>query len=245
MSLKSTIIYFMLGNYYYHKEIGFYINESISDKYTQSDINQIIAKSKSIFEKIDDNLKIKTKYKEISENFIIFYILINSDTFYLSAVTKDFESNFREDDIFELFSDIENQKIKKLTDKNGELSKIGRQNLKFCIEQSYQRVNKETNSILGFFQSRSDSSDSQNKISLLSTHINESQSDVKEERKKFLENERNIDKNNEKHDDVKIDFKEDEIVFQKRRKCRKITGWVCLILTIMAIITMCIIFFYK
>ena len=90
MSIKSTIIYFMLGNYYYHKEIGFYINESISDKYTQSDLNQIIAKSKSIFEKIDDNLKIKTKYKEVSENFIIFYILINSDTFYLSAVTKDF-----------------------------------------------------------------------------------------------------------------------------------------------------------
>ena len=132
-----------------------------------------------------------------------------------------------------------------MTDKNGELSKIGRQNLKFCIEQSYQRVKKETNSILGFFQTRSDSSDSLNKISLLSTQINESQSEGKEERKKFLENEGNIDKNDEKHDDVKIDFKEDEIIFQKRRKCRKVTAWVCLILTIIAIITMFIIFLYK
>ena len=137
MSIKSTIIYFMLGNYYYHKEIGFYINESISDKYTQSDLNQIISLTKEIFEKItttNNTIKINTKQKEISKNFIIYYILINSDTFYLSAVTKDFEVKFREDDIFDLFRDIENQGIKKLTDKNGELSKIGKQNLKFFIE---------------------------------------------------------------------------------------------------------------
>ena len=88
MSLKNSIIYFMLGNYFYHKEIGYYINESISDKYSQSDLNQIISKSKNIFENIDkNNLKMYAKYKEKSDNFIIFYILINSNTFYLSAVT--------------------------------------------------------------------------------------------------------------------------------------------------------------
>lgn len=127
----------MLGNYYFHKEIGSYINESIGDKYTQSDLNQIISLTKEIFEKItttNNTIKINTKQKEISKNFIIYYILINSDTFYLSAVTKDFEVKFREDDIFDLFRDIENQGIKKLTDKNGELSKIGKQNLKFFIE---------------------------------------------------------------------------------------------------------------
>ena len=58
-----------------------------------------------------------------------------------------------------LFIDIETQGIKKLTDKNGELSRIGRQNLKFCIEQNYQRINKETNTILGFFQSQNSNSD--------------------------------------------------------------------------------------
>ena len=121
----------MLGNYFYHKEIGFYINESISDKYNQSDLNQIISKSKNIFENIEkNNLKMYAKYKEISDNFIIYYILINSDTFYLSAVTKDFETKFREDDIYDLFSDIESQGIKKLTDKNGELSKIGKKKFK-------------------------------------------------------------------------------------------------------------------
>ena len=31
MSLKSYIIYFMFGNYNYRKQIGFYINDSISN----------------------------------------------------------------------------------------------------------------------------------------------------------------------------------------------------------------------
>jgi hypothetical protein len=237
----------MLGNYFYHKEIGYYINESIPDKYSQSDLNEIISKTKIIFENIDNNnLKVNTKYKETSKNFIIFYILINSDTFYLSAVTKDFESQFREEEIFELFSDIESQKIKKLTDKNGELSKIGKQNLKFCIEQSYQRINKESNSLLNFFNNKSDNNDNLSNISLLSTHINESQNDGKEERKTFLENEKGIEnEKNEKTDKLKIELNDDELVLQKKIKCRKRTGWICLILTIIIISTMVIVFFYK
>ena len=58
MSLKSYIIYFMFGNYYYRKQIGYYINESISDKYTQNDLNQIISKSK-IKEKLNRNNLVK------------------------------------------------------------------------------------------------------------------------------------------------------------------------------------------
>ena len=238
----------MLGNYFYHKEIGYYINESISDKYSQSDLNQIISKSKNIFENIDkNNLKMYAKYKEKSDNFIIFYILINSNTFYLSAVTKDFESNFREDDIYELFSDIENQGIKKLTDKNGELSKIGRKNLQFCIEQNIQRTHKESNSLLNFFKINDDNNDNLSKISLLSTHINESQNDVKEERKKFLENEgENVDVQKEnKNDNDKIDFKDAELILYKRRKCRKISLFICFALTIIGISAMAFVFFHK
>jgi len=248
MSLKSSIIYFMLGNYYYHKEIGNYINESIKDKYSQSDLNEIICKSKNILENSENNLKVNTKYKETFNNYILYYVLISSNIFYISAVTKDFESNFNEDEIFELFSDIETQGIKKLTDKNGELSRIGRQNLKFCIEQNYQRINKETNTILGFFQSQNSNSDISSKQSLLSTHVNETHTDNKEERKKFLDSESEINKNkiNEKNEEVKIDFKDDELTLLKRRKCRKISFSLCIILTIMAIITICIYFFrYK
>jgi len=247
MSLSNSIIYFMLGNYFYHKEIGFYINESISDKYNQSDLNQIISKSKNIFENIEkNNLKMYAKYKETSDNFIIYYILINSDTFYLSAVTKDFESKFREDDIYDLFSDIESQGIKKLTDKNGELSKIGKKNLKFCIEQNTQKNNKESNSLLNFFKIKDDNTDNLSKISLLSTHINEGHSDGKEERKKFLENEgENVDQKEDKNDNDKIDFKDDEFILQKRKKCRKISIYICFALTIIGISATAFNFFRK
>ena len=252
MSLKNSIIYFMLGNYYIHKEIGYYINESISDKYTQSDLNQIISLSKEIFEKItsnnNNNIKINTKQKETSKNFIIYYILINTDTFYLSAVTKDFEKKYREDDIFDLFRDIDNQGIKKLTDKNGELSKIGKQNLKFCIEQNYQRNNKENNSILNFFKSKNNKNEHPCEISLLSTQIIDTQNDRKEGAKKLLRNEEgNLDKknDNDKINDNTLDYKDDEIILQKRKKCRKITLWICVILTIVIIITSIILFLYK
>ena len=245
MSLKSYIIYFMFGNYNYRKQIGFYINESISNKYTQSDLNEITLKSKNIFEEKDSDLNINIKYKEVSDNFIIFYVITNSNTFYLSAVTKNYELDFKDDEIFELFCDLENQGIKKLTDKNGELSKIGRQNLKFCIEQSYQKINKETNSILHFFKSQNDNSENLSKISLLSTQLNEASNDGKEERKKFLENDgENHNEKNGKNDIVKIhDFKDDENILQKRRKCRKITALICLVLTFLIIVTMIIFFF--
>ena len=251
MSLKSSIIYFMLGNYYFHKEIGYYVNESISDKYDQSDLNLIISLSKEIFEKINSNnnkIKINSKQKEISKKFIIYYILINSDTFYLSAVTKDFETKFREDEIFDLFRDIENQGIKKLTDKNGELSKIGRQNLKFCIEQNYQRNNKENNSILNFFKSKNNNSEHPCEISLLSTQIFDAQSDGKEGAKKLLKNEEgNIDQKSDKEkiNDTNIDYKDDEIILRKKIKCRKISLLVCAILTVVIIITTIILFLFK
>ena len=248
MSLKPYIIYFMFGNYNYRKQIGYYINESIPDKFTQNDLNQIISKSKSIFEEKDTDLKINIKYKESCENFILFYLITKSNTFYLSAVTNNYEYEFKEDEIYELFNDLENQGIRKLTDKNGELSKIGRQNLKFCLEQNYQKINKETSSILNYFKSQNDSVENLSKISLLSTQINETSNDGKEERKKFLENdgENNGDKNNGKNDEVKInDFKDDEMILQKRRKCRKVTALICLVLMIIAIITMIYIFFYN
>ena len=246
MSLKPYIIYFMFGNYNYRKQIGYYINESIPDKYTQNDLNQIISKSKTIFEEKDTDLKINIKYKESFENFILFYLITKSNTFYLSAVTNNYEYEFKEDEIYELFYDLENQGIKKLTDKNGELSKIGRQNLKFCLEQSYQKINKETSSILNYFKSPNDNVENLSKISLLSTQINETSNDGKEERKKFLENdgENDNDKKNGKTDEVKInDFKDDEMILQKRRKCRKATALLCLILMIIAVFTLIYVFF--
>jgi len=245
MSLKNSIIYFMLGYYLKHKEIGNYINESNIDNKSQIDLNEIISISRKIFEKIDEqNIKNK-KGKEVLQKYDIYYIVANSDIFYLAVLNKNFEGD--EDEIFELFEDIEYQGIKKLTDKNGELSKIGKQNLKFCIEQSNRHKIIDNNSILNFFRMNNDKEQNTNTISLLSTQINDIQNDVKDGMKKLLTNVDdmdNLDKKSEKIKDSSIEFHNDTKILHKRMRCRRISILICLILTIVIII-LSIIFFRK
>ena len=241
MSLQSSLIYFLLGNHFKHKEIGSYINETNNISYSQSDLNEIISISKKIFDNLDEKETIKKQNKEVYHNFNIYYTLTNTDIFYLAALKKGFESIEDEDEIYQLFDDIEYQGIKKLTDKNGELSKIGKQNLKFCIEQSNKNKLKKNNSILNFFKMNNDKEQNTNTISLLSTEINENQNDYKDGMKKLLSNiddMGNLDKKSEK----KNDFKKEEIILQKRIKCRRISFLICIIMAIVIIIISIIVF---
>ena len=219
MSFKASLIYFMIGNYFNHKEIGSYINESNNINFSQRDLNEIIVSSRNIFNNLEQNNK---KSKENFQNFIIYYILTDTNTFYLAALTKDFDGN-REEDIFQLFEDIECQGIKKLTDKNGELSKIGKQNLKFCIEQSNKQKYKKNNSILSFFNMTKDKEQKSNTISLLSTQINDAHNSIDDGKNKLLNNTDdigNFSKNNEKDLTLNAEGQKD---INKRRKCRRIS----------------------
>ena len=240
MSLKSSIIYFMLGNNLYRKEIGNYINESINNEFYEAEINEITTISKNIFEKLDDNSPKNKKCKESFLNYNIYYTLTDSDFFYLAALKKDFESNGEEDEIFLLFDDIEMQGIKKLTDKNGELSKIGQRNLKFCIEQSNRPKIEKNNSILGFFKKNGKNEENTNTISLLSTQINNVQTDIKDDMKNLLneENEKNDDVKNEEIKELNIDINREETInmLQKRIRCRRIFIFICCILLIAIIV---------
>ena len=224
MSLKTSLIYFMIGNNYYHKEICNYINEYNNTIFSQSDLDEIISTSTKIFTNISETQK-NTKNSEIFENFKYYYILANTDTFYLSAFEKD--SNIDEDDIFQLIEDIESQGIKKLTDKNGELSKIGKQNLKFCIEQN-KKNSKKNNSVLNFFKLNNNNSNKEqdsNTISLLNDVHNEIKDDG---RKKLINSNEhdnddiiNFDKKDKNEINLNNESQSDRL--QKRNKCRRIT----------------------
>ena len=241
MSLKNSIIYFLLGNKY-HKEIGNYLNESIYNDFSEDEINEIILNSKNIFEKSDEKNTKNKKCKECFRNYNIYYTLTYTNTFYLSALKKDFESNGEEDEIFELFVDIEIQGIKKLTDKNGELSRIGQSNLKFCIEQNNRPKIEEKNLILNFFKKNEDNEENVHTISLLSTQINNIQTDIKDDMKNLLNNEDENDNNDdiknegvkEKKNDINIEEKFE--LLQKRIKCRRIFIFVCCFVLIATIV---------
>ena len=225
MSLKTSLIYFMIGNNYYHKEICNYINEYNNTIFSQSDLDEIISTSTKIFTNISETQK-NTKNSEIFENFKYYYILTNTDTFYLSAFEKD--SNIDEDDIFQLIEDIESQGIKKLTDKNGELSKIGKQNLKFCIEQN-KKNSKKNNSILDFFKLNNNNNSNKEQDSNTISLLNDVHNEIKDDGRKKLINSNehdnddiiNFDKKDKNEINLNNESQSDRL--QKRNKCRRIT----------------------
>ena len=191
MSSQSALYYFMLGNYYSHKQIGDYINNNniISSK----DFDNIKFTCDDLFKRINENDNTKLKKKLFVDNYIIFYTLTTTNTFYLAVTGKNSYYSENEHFIFELFEDIEHRGIKKLIDENGELSKVGRLNLKFCLEQFEESTRKniknkktENNDVLKFF--KRDNEEDVSKISLLNHEVSDIQNDVKESVKNIIHN---------------------------------------------------------
>ena len=134
-----SIYYFLIANQVTGKEIGTFLDNS-DNRNNINDFNQIISKSKELLHSNNTLLKGK-RNKYTLEFHNIYYMITASDTFYLAAVRKNSLYCKQENLIFELMEDIDYQGIKKLVDRNGELTNVGKQNLKFSIEK-YTESNK-------------------------------------------------------------------------------------------------------
>ena len=223
----------MFGNQFIHKEIGNYTNDLYNTNYSKENLTDIIKQIGIYFHSINASDK-NIKKKEVFDTYNIYYILKPSYIFYAAALTKDFES---EDDIFYLFEDIENQGIKKLTDSNGELSRIGKQNLCFCIEQSHTHELKDKFPSLNLYENQNNNSDNSNTFSLLSSNnSNELQNAGKEDMKKLLNSNDDNEKNHQRfNDDINTGNNKDDTLY-KKLKCRKYTIIACISFLIVFII---------
>ena len=135
---NNLIYYFLIANYNTKKEIGEYYEES-----EENNINLSKIKS-SAKEIVLSNDKKKEKTNKVAfEEYNFYYKITNLDILYLAVVKKNIK--YKENLIFELIEDIDHQGIKKLIDKNGELTMVGKQNLKFSIE-NYQEFKKKKES---------------------------------------------------------------------------------------------------
>ena len=135
---NNLIYYFLIANYNTKKEIGEYYEES-----EENNINLSKIKS-SAKEIVLSNDKKKEKTNKIAfQEYNFYYKITNLDILYLAVVKKNIK--YKENLIFELIEDIDHQGIKKLVDKNGELTIVGKQNLKFSIE-NYQEFKKKKES---------------------------------------------------------------------------------------------------
>ena len=144
---NNLIYYFLIANYNTKKEIGEYYEES-----EENNINLSKIKS-SAKEIVLSNDKKKEKTNKVAfQEYNFYYKITNLDILYLAVVKKNIK--YKENLIFELIEDIDHQGIKKLVDKNGELTIVGKQNLNFSIE-NYQEFKKKKESkifINSFFE---------------------------------------------------------------------------------------------
>jgi len=218
----------MIGDFKTHKEIG-----SITDNSIQSldikDHDTVLKNSKEIFLNSSEE-KIKNKKNLVQiEKFKIFFTLKNNGTFYLACIVSNDndEKNLEEKKqklLFDLIDDVDNQNIKKLVNKNGELTNVGKQNLRFSIDKKEQELVEKKDDFVSDLFDRSNSDSSINKISFLNTQINDIQKDVKLSVKNMLNNVndmREIDSKSEQIKDTSYRFKQDAADLEKKMRCRK------------------------
>ena len=222
------LYYFMIGDFQSHKEIGNLIDNSI-ESIDIKDHNTVLTNSKEIFlNSSEENIKNKKNLIQI-EKFKIYFTLKNNGAFYLASIlyTGNDEKNLEEKKqklIFDLIDDVDNQNIKKMVNKNGELTNVGKQNLKFAIEKKEGEFKEEKEDFSSNNYGRSDSDSSINKITFLNSQLNDIKKDVKLSVKNMINNVndmREIDTKSAQIKDTSFKFQQDAANLERRLKCRK------------------------
>ena len=242
---NASIYYFLIANHLTQKEIGTFI-DSYDTGNSINDFNTIVNKAKEILHNSDTSINKSKKNKLVLDTHVIYYIVTNLNTFYLAAVRKNSIYCQQENLIFELIEDIDHQGIKKLVDKNGELTNVGRQNLKFSIEK-YQETNRSKftsnsstsgnsssnsniNSIFASSREMShidvndDNKNNQSKISNLNTQINSITTDMKDNVKNMISNVnemQDLDNKSAQIKDSSIQFKKGAIDLERKARLQK------------------------
>ena len=137
----------MIGDFQSHKEIGNIIDNSINSLDIK-DHNAVLSNSKEIFNNsAEDKIKNQKNLVQI-EKFKIYFTLKNNGTFYLACIIFNEGEDKKIEDkkqklIFDLIDDVDNQNIKKLVNQNGELTNVGKQNLRFAIDKKERELSEQ------------------------------------------------------------------------------------------------------
>ena len=174
-----SILFLQISNLEKKNIIGTYLPQDIQNSSLKDELEK---KANELLNTITvDNEGIKKRGLDFKTNkdkaIKIFYYTTNSGILYLSFIEIALLDlpKFEENNIYDLFINLENQNIKKLVDENGKLTNVGMQNLKFSIEK-YQQDND-----------LSDDAQTQ-KISLINDHINDVKNNMKENVKNMMTN---------------------------------------------------------
>ena len=241
MSYQS-IYYFLIANQATQKEIGTFVDNSATGN-SINDFNIIVEKSKEILHSSELNQNKNRRNRLMLQNYNIYYIVTNANILYLAAVKKNSIYCEQESLIFELIEDIDHQGIKKLVDKNGELTNVGRQNLKFSIEK-YQE-NKKTkmvspnSSIYDTTGASSERQEPVSKIERLNSEIGEIKKEMKVNVQNMISNVnemQDLDSKSSRIKDVSLEFKKNSIELEQKAKWNKYKMKIIIGVTILVVL---------
>ena len=241
MSYQS-IYYFLIANQTTQKEIGTFVDNSATGN-SINDFNIIVEKSKEILHSSELNQNKNRRNRLMLQNYNIYYIVTNANILYLAAVKKNSIYCEQESLIFELIEDIDHQGIKKLVDKNGELTNVGRQNLKFSIGK-YQE-NKKTkmvspnSSIYDTTGASSERQEPVSKIERLNSEIGEIKKEMKVNVQNMISNVnemQDLDSKSSRIKDVSLEFKKNSIELEQKAKWNKYKMKIIIGVTILVVL---------
>ena len=226
--------------------IGSYIPVEMEKSSLKDPINK---KVNELINKINpDNGQEKNtiNFQSSSDKIInIYYSLINKGILYIVFVEilAVYLDNFKDEAIFELIEEIDNQGIKSNIDKSGKLTNIGKQNLKFAVEK-YQNSYLAGNE-MATNPSLIEEAPKDNKIAVINEQIKGVQNDMKNNVKNMVVNIQDINEMENKSaaiKDASFQFRKDSLALEKKMKKNAFRNKIILTLVIIFVLAIFIYF---
>ena len=175
----------------------------------------------------------------------IYYTLINKGILYIVFVEimSVYLDNFKDETIFELIEEIDNQGIKSNIDKSGKLTNIGKQNLKFSVEKYQNSFFSEKEFATN--PSLIEEAPKDNKIAVINEQIKGVQNDMKNNVKNMVVNIQDINEMENKSNvikDASFQFRKDSLALEKKMKKNNLRSKI--ILTIVVVIVLALFIYF-
>jgi len=241
-----SIIYLCIANQNNKSIIGSY-NPIEMEKSSLKD--SIEKKALELINKINPENgpeKNRINFQTSSDKIInIYYNLINKGILYIVFVEimSVYLDNFKDESIFELIEEIDNQGIKSNIDKSGKLNNIGKQNLKFSVEKYQNSFFAEKDFATN--PSLIEEAPKDNKIAVINEQIKGVQNDMKNNVKNMVVNIQDINEMENKSSvikDASFQFRKDSLALEKKMKKNYFRSKIILTIVVVTVLALFIYF---
>ena len=241
-----SIIYMCIANQNNKTIIGSYIPVEMEKSSLKDSINKKVTELMNKLNPENGPEKNTINFQTSHDKIInINYSLMNKGILYIVFVEilTIYLDNFKDDTIFELIEEVDNQGIKLNIDKSGKLTNIGKQNLKFAVEkyQNSYLAEKE----MATNPSLIEEAPKNNKIAVINEQIKGVQNDMKNNVKNMVMNIHDINEMENKSaaiKDASFQFRKDSLALEKKMKKNALRNKIILTLVIIFVLAIFIYF---